>query len=956
MGVVFFHLHGVLTHDGQTPLFGPILDWLCEQGELGVEVFFVISGFVIAHALRPLRISGAGVGRFMLRRLVRLQPAYWAVLFATFTVNAVATHYGIIHRPPVSPGVVLVNMFCLQDILPVYAPVSVAWSLCAELQFYLFFVLLLWSFQWLRERVPRRLARLVVFGPPAVASLLLAAGHGPVLRGIYLDHWHLFFLGTVTYWTLMGVMSSIWFWIYLVFALVLCNGQLLGGVGAGLAIQGFARLGLLDSKAFGRVLAYLGSRSYSIFLVHVLIGSNLARLLLRLNWVTETYLVLVGFFVVSLAASIIAAEILFRLIEWPSHRLARRITYESSSASPVRAGADAEQVFPVGTPAEPITARGPLAAYINRRWPGIATSIRTNSAWLIPVSLFAAIWLTELFVVQELTLAPGGNYGGPNFNFFAPKIRFMMDVCFVGMCVSLLDRTGLVLAAIGSSILNLILLTYFNYYYSPLSMLHVFQNFKEGVEMSAFAWDLLDGSTILSLAAVLVVKLIILMSIPTGPRRPSPVWLGFFGCFAMAYVSLFIVANHLDPLEKIAYKHPLGRLGIIRGYLGPWIAEFYYLNDDRLIQQALERRDFKSDQLSPLEIPLQIEPRLVIIQAESLDQSVIGYRVGGKDGQEVTPFLNRLRGEAMYFRVRVFKYQGSCDSDFTMLEGVAAAPRVNPYSMPNYPFENSLPKILKQHGFHPIAFHGYHADFYKRGAAFFKLGFERSLFQETLEHDFGLPATNFGIMDQQVFRLSSQLLRESQEPTCHFIITLTSHAPYKFVTPTEDYPYPQPANDAENYFNHMRYLDDCLREYVMSLPKHTTVVIYGDHCTAVRADDFKPDRDGNLEYVPCFIYDTDRDLAEEQRTRNEPIATNGTLNLLDISNYLRGRITAADAVTSGSGQPAKDDGKPTPPQPAEKLPANSQSKAAAPSGSAAAGEPIAQRLRNKSSLEAPDDP
>ena len=78
--------------------------------------------------------------------------------------------------------------------------------------------------------------------------------------------------------------------------MILCNGSILGGVGAGLAIQGFARLGLLDSKAPGRLLAYLGSRSYSIYLVHVLVGSNLARLLLRLNWVTETFLVLVGFF------------------------------------------------------------------------------------------------------------------------------------------------------------------------------------------------------------------------------------------------------------------------------------------------------------------------------------------------------------------------------------------------------------------------------------------------------------------------------------------------------------------------------------------------------------------------------------------------------------------------------------------------------------------------------------
>ena len=106
------------------------------------------------------------------------------------------------------------------------------------------------------------------------------------------------------------------------------------------------------------------------------------------------------------------------------------------------------------------------------------------------------------------------------------------------------------------------------------------------MEMSAFAWDLLDGSTVLSLGAVLFVKLLVLKSIPTTSRRRSPAWMAFFGCFAMAYVTLFAVADHFDPLEKIAYKRTLGRLGIIRGYLGPWIAEFYYLNDERLMQRA----------------------------------------------------------------------------------------------------------------------------------------------------------------------------------------------------------------------------------------------------------------------------------------------------------------------------------------------------------------------------------
>ena len=364
LAVIFYHLHGVLTHDGKTALFGPVLDWLCEQGYLGVEVFFVLSGFVITHALRPLRLSPAVAGKFMLRRFVRLAPTYWVILFLTFAANAILVYRGVIDRPPVSAGTVLANMFFLQEILSVYAPVSVAGPLCAELQFYLLFVVLLWAFQWLRELAPRRLARLIVFAPAAIASLLVAGGHGPQLRGIYLDHWHLFFLGTAVYWSLMGLVSSIWFWIYLIFAIVLCNGSILGGVGCALAIGAFARLGLLDSTVPGRILPYLGSRSYSLFAVHVLVGSNLARVLLRLNWVPETFLVLLLFFAIALAASIVAAEILYRLIEWPTHRLSRKIALASptTEADLVRGTAD---VLPALPQFAPPTAGGLLGNYLS---------------------------------------------------------------------------------------------------------------------------------------------------------------------------------------------------------------------------------------------------------------------------------------------------------------------------------------------------------------------------------------------------------------------------------------------------------------------------------------------------------------------------------------------------------------------------------------------------------------
>ncbi len=473
LAVACFHFHGLLTHEGQSSLFGPILDWVAQQGHLGEEVFFVISGFVLTLALRPLRMCPSTVGRFLLRRGIRLLPAYWAILFATFLANGILTHYGVIHRPPVTTGALLANMFLMQDVFAVYAPVSVAWFLCAEIQFYVLFVLLLWAFQWLRTLLPLRVARLVVFGPPALASLLMVAGYLPGLRGIHFDHWHLFFLGTVLYWSLMGVISTGWMWVYLVVMMVFCNGSILGGVGTGLVIIGFARLGRLESLQRGRFLLYVGSRSYSLFLVHVFVGSNLIRLLLRQQTIAETFLVLVGFFVAGMLASVVAAEILYRLIERPTHRLARQVAWES----PALAGVS--QPLTAASSTVGLAANDLLTTFVERRWPWLATAIRERSSWLIPVCLFAAIWLTEMFVVQDLTLAPG-HHVGRRFDFFAPKIRFLMDVCFIGATMSLLSRTGLIFMAIGSSMLNLILLTYYSYFLRPFSILHIVQNMPRG--------------------------------------------------------------------------------------------------------------------------------------------------------------------------------------------------------------------------------------------------------------------------------------------------------------------------------------------------------------------------------------------------------------------------------------------------------------------------------------------
>ncbi|WP_246609453.1 acyltransferase family protein [Nonomuraea rhizosphaerae] len=104
-------------------------------GILGVELFFVISGFVIL-----MSAWGRGLGAFARSRVVRLYPAYW------LSLAAVAAVYGLTGAkaldPKLSAGEYLVNASMFQRLFRVLDASGVYWSLWAELRFYLIMAVL----------------------------------------------------------------------------------------------------------------------------------------------------------------------------------------------------------------------------------------------------------------------------------------------------------------------------------------------------------------------------------------------------------------------------------------------------------------------------------------------------------------------------------------------------------------------------------------------------------------------------------------------------------------------------------------------------------------------------------------------------------------------------------------------------------------------------------------------
>ncbi len=147
LSVVLFHLHvAIQKHNSEA--FPYVIDQLFSVGYLGIQIFFVLSGFVIAYSLRDVRMDLAFFTRFFIRRSLRLDPPYWTVVILTLILAMTASFtFKAGEAFPFTPLQILYNLIYLPDLMQVSLIVPVAWTLCIEFQFYLFFALLLMFIQ-----------------------------------------------------------------------------------------------------------------------------------------------------------------------------------------------------------------------------------------------------------------------------------------------------------------------------------------------------------------------------------------------------------------------------------------------------------------------------------------------------------------------------------------------------------------------------------------------------------------------------------------------------------------------------------------------------------------------------------------------------------------------------------------------------------------------------------------
>ncbi|MEO7166210.1 MAG: acyltransferase [Chthoniobacterales bacterium] len=303
LAVCWFHLTNGNVHflpDGLLKASGA-------YGWLGVDVFFVISGFIIPFALSRADYHVGDYPIFLLKRVLRLDPPYLVaigvIIGLGYLSSATPGFQGQkfnVSLPQLLSHLGYANAFLhYQWLSPVF------WTLAIEVQYYLLVGLF---FPLLADRNRWRVSALML--PALILPFLIPQRY-------YIFHWlFLFMMGIATF-RFRRELISLRSYLVILGLLAACTVATDDIPVAATAMVTACIIAFTQWSKAPAVLLFLGHISYSLYLLHVPVGGRVINLGLRLG---SNMFVKALVLSIALAASIAAAWALHRWVELPAQK------------------------------------------------------------------------------------------------------------------------------------------------------------------------------------------------------------------------------------------------------------------------------------------------------------------------------------------------------------------------------------------------------------------------------------------------------------------------------------------------------------------------------------------------------------------------------------------------------------------------------------------------------------
>ena len=298
---------------------------------------------------------------------------------------------------------------------------------------------------------------------------------------------------------------------------------------------------------------------------------------------------------------------------------------------------------------------------------------------------------------------------------------------------------------------------------------------------------------------------------------------------------------------------------------------------------------------------------IIMIHAESIQQFVMDLSF---NGEEVTPNLNKLADEGLFFS-NFYSQVGvgtSSDTEFTL--NTSLMPSTNGTVFVSYWDRQfiTIPKLLKQQNYYTFSMHGNKGDMWNRLVMHKELGYDR-FYHKTdyvIDEEIG-----FGLSDKSFFRQSIEKIKKidaDNEKYFGTLLMLSNHTPFDDLLKYGEFPVDVTVNITNeegvveevtrpymeetvmgNYLKSVHYADSAIGEFIAGLEEeglleNTVIVIYGDHDARLPRKDFvrlynydpytdelKDEMDPTYKVVDYYGYELNRKVPFIIWTKNKKL-------------------------------------------------------------------------------------